>query len=370
MKTHFDIIIAGAGAAGLWTAYHLAIKGYEGEVLLVDKDLKEGNDHTWSFWSAEKEEITNFAEISWDKAAYSSHNHNIPLDLGDYKYRSTGSAVFYERIKSVLNSSGNFSWLKADVKQVKPFELDCSAGLITAKSAVINSIYSENQLQQQSSIFLWQHFYGEIVRFKDPVFKDLEVGFMDFSIDQEGDCRFLYTLPYSEHHALLEYTIFSKDLLPQAEYKSKLSTIITERFSNHYLVEETEFGKIPMCDYRFQPSKEGLINIGTAGGMIKASTGFGFRSMFYKTESLVTRLISTGKLEWQQSPSRYQWFDKLFLRVISKDAQAEKVFDALFSGNPAHEVLDFLDEKQSLTENLKIIKSCPTLPFIKAMFSM
>jgi lycopene beta-cyclase len=44
----------------------------------------------------------------------------------------------------------------------------------------------------------------------------------------------------------------------------------------------------------------------------------------------------------------------------------KKVFTDLFKNNPVQNVLKFLDNETSLSEELKIISSLPTLPFLKA----
>ena len=49
---------------------------------------------------------------------------------------------------------------------------------------------------------------------------------MDFSVAQKGNTRFMYVLPTSENEALLEYTLFSKDLLLKEEYEVEIQHYI------------------------------------------------------------------------------------------------------------------------------------------------
>ena len=49
---------------------------------------------------------------------------------------------------------------------------------------------------------------------------------MDFSIEQKGNTRFMYVLPTSTTEALLEYTLFSADLLPKEEYETEIQNYI------------------------------------------------------------------------------------------------------------------------------------------------
>ena len=48
---------------------------------------------------------------------------------------------------------------------------------------------------------------------------------MDFSVDQEGDCRFGYVLPFNKT-ALVEYTLFNQELLKEEKYEIKLKKYI------------------------------------------------------------------------------------------------------------------------------------------------
>ena len=66
MNKSYDLIIAGAGLAGLSLAYRLALdKSYRGSILLIDKDNKTKNDRTWSFWSKEKGIFDELIYHSW-----------------------------------------------------------------------------------------------------------------------------------------------------------------------------------------------------------------------------------------------------------------------------------------------------------------
>ncbi|NCC33692.1 MAG: FAD-dependent oxidoreductase, partial [Chloroflexia bacterium] len=50
--THYDVIIAGGGAAGLSLAYQLInspLRDYS--ILVIDKGNKQRNDRTWAFWT-------------------------------------------------------------------------------------------------------------------------------------------------------------------------------------------------------------------------------------------------------------------------------------------------------------------------------
>ena len=45
-------------------------------------------------------------------------------------------------------------------------------------------------------------------------------------MEQKGNTRFMYVLITSENEALLEYTLFSKNLLSKGEYEAEIQNIL------------------------------------------------------------------------------------------------------------------------------------------------
>ena len=48
---------------------------------------------------------------------------------------------------------------------------------------------------------------------------------MDFDIPQEGSTRFMYVLPINSMEALVEYTVFSEELLDYSRYESGIKSL-------------------------------------------------------------------------------------------------------------------------------------------------
>jgi len=102
---------------------------------------------------------------------------------------------------------------------------------------------------------------------------------MDFSVEQQGNTRFMYVLPTSSTEALLEYTLFSKDLLSKDEYENEIETYLHKLGITEYEIVEKEQGTIPMTSYQFwKHNTKNILNIGSAGGWTKASTGYTFKN--------------------------------------------------------------------------------------------
>ena len=171
----------------------------------------------------------------------------------------------------------------------------CEAeGHVYISNYLFNSILFEKPSLSKGEYYLLQHFKGWVVETEEPEFKTGQATLMDFRPSQEYGTTFVYVMPFSERKALIEYTLFSEKLLHQDEYAKGLKEYIdvTLGLKNWKIIEE-EFGIIPMTNHRFTRRDGRILNIGTAGGRTKASSGYTFR--FIQKDRKSTSLLHPGK---------------------------------------------------------------------------
>jgi lycopene beta-cyclase len=59
--------------------------------------------------------------------------------------------------------------------------------------------------------------------------------------------------------------------------------------------------------------------------------------------------------------------DRVFLQVlIDQKIKGNRVFESLFQKNKPQLILRFLEEQTTMREDLKLMTSVPTLPFVQA----
>ncbi|MEP6845552.1 MAG: lycopene cyclase family protein [Panacibacter sp.] len=81
-------------------------------------------------------------------------------------------------------------------------------------------------------------------------------------------------------------------ILAQQEYDAALQSYIKDYLQiDNYIITEEEFGIIPMTNFPFPKGEEKIINMGTAGGHTKPSSGFTFRFIQKHAEAIVTALM-------------------------------------------------------------------------------
>jgi len=254
-----------------------------------------------------------------------------------------------------MNSDGRDSFLVVDGKTI-------SAGYI------FNSIIFEKPKLKKDEYWLLQHFRGWLIETNEKIFDPSQATLMDFRVDQSQGTTFVYTIPFSENKALIEYTVFSSSLLPQQEYDEGLKNYIKNILkTENYRVIEEESGIIPMTNFRFPLHMGNIVNIGTAGGQTKPSSGYTFRFIQKHAEAIVKQLTLTGKPFISGNKKRFHFYDSVLLNILHNNKlKGSDIFTALFKKNEPRHVLRFLDNESSLGEELKIISSLPSLPFIRA----
>jgi lycopene beta-cyclase len=211
---------------------------------------------------------------------------------------------------------------------------------------------------------------GWFIKSEEAVFNTEQATFMDFSVAQKGNTRFMYVLPTSKIEALVEYTLFSKSLLKQNEYESEIENYIQKLGIENYTITEKEQGSIPMTCYPFwKKNTKRVLNIGTAGGWTKASTGYTFKNSNKKSTEIVSFLQTKNDFSTFHKTTKFWFYDLLLLDILDRHNELGSIiFSSLFKkGNPAL-IFKFLDEETSLIEDLQVILKCPTMIFIKALF--
>jgi lycopene beta-cyclase len=370
-------------------------------ILILDKEKKVGNDRTWCFWEDHSGLDAGVAPIrshEWKKLSFRSHQTgNIDLELGNYGYTMLRSSAFYAYAHQILAGCPNVQIVQATIEKIDEenrivttdngsFEADWILNSAVATQPLVPKInadevgtwkmtFTEGDINKKlaGTSYLMQHFKGWFIQTELPIFDPSRATLMDFTVDQANDTRFFYVLPFSETEALVEYTLFSEQLLPKQAYQLALEAYIKDHLGiDQYRVIEQEFGVIPMSDFVANNTQGNsrLLQIGTLGGTVKASSGYGFKSTRLRTAAWVADWAKTGvpHMDLLRSRKRHFIFDRVLLGVLEKKySGGGAVFSDLFRSMPAYSVFRFLDERSSLAEDFRVMLSVQPLPFIKAV---
>ncbi len=375
---HYDYIIVGAGAAGLMLANAMGKDSFfkEKKILLLDKDVKKVNDRTWCFWEKGEGEYDKILHTSWKQIYFGGHTFSKNFETDPYTYKMLRGIDFYTFQFQSISKYKNISFsqesvMKSEEKSDKVI-ITTNANKYTAEQ-VFNSVVDLSPVLSQTKYpLLQQHFLGWFVKTQKAVFEINQATFMDFSISQKGNTRFMYILPFSKTEALVEYTLFSEKLLPEHEYEVEIKNYLQDRFGlDTYEISHIEQGSIPMTCYDFSKhNSERVLNIGIAGGWAKPSTGYVFQNTSKKTRLLLNHLKEGKSFSGFSKKSRFWYYDVLLLDILHRNNEmGQSIFEALFKKRSPQLIFKFLDEETHFWEDLKIISACPKKPFIKALLN-
>jgi lycopene beta-cyclase len=371
---HYNYIFTGSGLAALMTIRELILSDNfkDKSILLLDQNLKKTNDRTWCFWD-DDELFETIISKKWDVALFADENFSRNLDLNPYQYKMIQGLDFYNLVFDLISKQDTIHFANQKVIDFEELGNHCVVTTDTESytcDKIFNSIYDDDLAKNQTKYpLLHQHFIGWFIKSKEEIFDRNTATFMDFSVEQKGNTRFMYVLPTSSTEALLEYTLFSKDLLSKKEYEDEIIKYIQNLGITEYEIVEKEQGNIPMTCYKFwENNSKNRINIGSAGGWTKASTGFTFKNTSKKAKQLVQFLETNSDFRKFHKIDKYWFYDLLFIDVLyQNNAIGSRVFSSLFEkGNPVP-IFKFLDDESTLLQDLQIILKCPKIEFIKSL---
>lgn len=372
----FDYIIAGGGAAGLSLALSLSrSKLNKSKILIVDRDKKNKNDHTWCFWANQSPIDEQVVFKKWTNLDFIGKVSKKRFALQPYSYYMVRGIDFYNFTKAELQKNPNLKFLIGSIEEITE---DGNGATVMVESKQYRCRYCFDSRFDNTNFkpdplkfhYLKQHFWGWEIETPNTSFDPSSAILFDFRTEQYNDMRFFYTLPINEKRALIEYTIFSENLLKKEEYIHALEIYIKKTLGIHtFYLNNEESGIIPMTDFVFQRRLgRHILAIGTAGGLVKASTGYAFLRILKDSEAIVKSLITNGHpFDIPKSPQRYQVFDRVMLHVMKHNGEiSSEIFTDLFTKNPIHRLFGFLDEVGDIRSNLKLMSTLPLIPFIKS----
>ena len=355
-------------------------------ILIIDSQKDKANDRTWCYWEAGEGEWDHLLHKRWSKIFFGSQYVSKTISITPFNYKMIRSEVFYASLWKSIQEKSNFSFINKHVSSFKELENRVEVITIDSKSkaegADTKIVYSASKVFTSLTAFtpyksqdkyplISQHFLGWFVKTKADSFDATKATFMDFNLPQNGNTRFMYILPIDNKTALFEYTLFSENLLEPTEYEAAIVDYLKQKGIVDYEIIEKEMGSIPMTAFKFSKlNSKHVLNIGTAGGWTKASTGYTFKNTSKKTKALVDFLkLEKQDLSKFSKKTKYWFYDLLFLDVLANhNDEGAALFSSMFKKANVKTIFKFLDEESTLVDDLKIILSVPPKRFIQALF--
>ena len=351
----FDYIIIGGGCAGLSLAYELEThdKLKNKNLAIIEPRDEYKRDKTWSFWKVFPHNFEDCVKKSWNNFTINSPNETKYIECKTTPYQTIDSELFYNKILSKLKLNKNITFFK-NINEVNK-----------SNSIIFNSVAKYDDQKNK----LWQHFCGVEIETDKEFFDDEIFNLMDFACDQRNKVHFFYTLPFTKNKALVETTWISElDNDNLKDYDQQIDNYLSNHLNiRNCKINYKEEGAIPLFRQK-SIKKLNEINIGSAGGMTRLSTGYTFLNIQEQSKYIRENIDNINKVKLFQINKKYDFLDNIFLKVLKKNSsQMGNIFYKMFDSSPSS-IINFLSNKSSLFEDLEIISKMPKTIFIKQLF--
>jgi len=368
---HYHILILGGGLSGTMLAISLANDPYfeDFSIGIIDSPNKR-IDKYWSFWEKGNGTWDSILYKKWNNAIFNGSKEEKIFELGKYHYKTIRSIDFFESARRLFDSKENIDWIEDDIIKVEEEKLSANSELRTYSGDFLFDGISMPNLNSSNSPAVIQHFKGWTIQSEQDSFDDSAFRMMDYRLQDHNQCSFIYVLPFSKKEALIEFTYFSPKLVENKVYEEFIQKYIENYTSvGSYSIINKEAGKIPMSTFDYsQFNTKRYTRIGTAGGWVKASSGYSFKSSEKKVSKLLENLKANKPLTKGLRKKRFKTYDRIFLRIFQEENQlGSRLFEEFYLANKITDIFKFLDEETKFVEELRIINKFKKAPFLRSL---
>ena len=360
-KTELNIIGGGCAALSL-AGLSKSLNEYKIN-LYVGNQNKKINDHFWGFWKNKSTETAfDISDYSWSHWSIITYESKQILSSNTYPYCVIRRSKWLDYCLSQINNKS--------VNIIQEDALDRNNDLFVYNNKIEGKYIFDSRQPKIPPNILLQHFEGYIITSEKNIFDDKTVTLMDFRCDQSKGMHFIYLLPLNKNSALVESTIFSKNIEKPSFYLNAIKLYLRKYYNlTKFVKSHHEKGIIPMHDITV--NSKFTYNIGTRGGAVRPSSGYAFTFIQKQVFQIKSQLISKGIIKTNVHKKLDLFLDRIFIKVIELNPQiAPKIFSNLAKGINGDEMAMFMSGDCSFFTKFKIIKSMPKIPFMMAFLKI
>jgi lycopene beta-cyclase len=363
-------VVVGAGASGSLLVRALAEAGVPGPVVLVDDGSVPLDDRVWGSWRPSSVGPDSAVGASWRRLVVASTGSERELGLRRHCYVSVRGRDLRAATDAALDElrGVRLSTTTTDVREQGDRAVVTTVAGEIAADAVFDSVGLRST--EPARPRGWMEFEGWEIESRRPAFTPDRVRLMDFRVRQTAGMAFLYVLPWTSNHALVEFTRFTGS--PTGGGVEALGPVLADHLQGalrvgEYRVLRRESGSVPLRPRVRRPRTPHVLAIGAGAGLVRASTGYGYELMRRDADVIAAQLRRGTSPTGLRRSIRHRAMDEVFLELVRRDPVALcSSLERLFAGNSTDVVLRFLNEETTPVEEARLVASLPTGPFVRA----
>ena len=356
----YKAAIIGLGPSGL--AVNKLIYGdKDHEIIAFESKQLDNRDNFFGFWlTSWMKPFENEIEKKWNN--WTIGDEEITINHTDA--HNPYCVISFKKWKNYCLDTENKLELKFEkvvkyipVKNYYKITTECN------KEYFAEKIYDSRNIKEKKQELI-QHFFGINIITEEKKFDDTNLTLMHFT-KESNLLHFIYVLPFSENKALVESTIFSKEVCNEDWYRKRIHEFLKKNNIGKYQEISNEKGIIPMFfNEEETPKDPKIINIGIRGGACKPSTGYVFSFLIKQIQLLKHTDRNRVKIHKYLD----NLMDKIFLNYLKNNNENGKSFLNIAKNLNGTEFKNFMMGQSDFLTKIKIIRSMPKLAFIKAIF--
>ena len=373
----WDVAILGGGLAGLSLAMRLADLPHL-RTLVIEPRTEYPRDRTWCCWKLVPHPFGEAVGARWTRwevlrAGPGAAPERFVQEAPDLPYEMIPADRLYDLARRRLDAAPSVE-LRLGTRVLALEEGPDLVRIDTDRGTATAGTVFDSRPPTARPGTLAQRFLGQEVTAARPVFTPGCLTLMDFAVESlPGAVRFLYVLPTSPREALVEDTWLAPVQMPLPDHRAAIRDYLAARYGlTDYAVGFEEEGAIPMDAELAPPRRSGrVIPIGTAGGAVKPSSGYGFLPIQRQAEALAADLAAGRPARpWQPRSGTMRWMDSVFLRALrDHPEEAPLLFGSLFAHCPPDALLRFLNDLGTPADIGRVIAAMPKQTMIRAAFA-
>lgn len=318
-ENRYDLVLVGGGLANCLTAFRLAQRQPSLDVLVLEHGPNLGGNHTWSFFPTDltleqQAWIRPLVRYRWDSYEVRFPGLKRRLHSG---YCSTNSEHFHTVMTREL---GRRVRLSAEVTELHDDRVVLAGGEVVRARCVIDGRGPERSPHLALG---FQKFTGQVLRLSQPHGLPGPI-IMDATVPQDGDYRFVYTLPLTDEELLIEDTRYSNS--PSLDSATDVAAIARYAAEQGWHVAEVlreERGVLPITlagDIDAFWAASSLPRLGLRAALFHATTGYSFADAVRTADAVAASEVRGTRqmYDFLSTRSKRHWHRQGFWRLLNR----------------------------------------------------